>query len=446
MSVALQNYLQANKVTLGMEEFTDGETALDVHVSPEPSVDHVVAEVVEADFAQREIARDGDQLNEATAAMESYATFLDHSIENGGVTQQTVVALAMGMERYNDMIDADSELMPSMEEMGGTGSIKEGAKAWAAKIWEWLKKAYEVSSRILAQMVNKLKDLWSKSTFAAERMAKRAGELKQRADALGNATLSGDKKTLTVSSASKLMVGDKFEGTNAITTTTLIGRLGTTIPMGLATWIDAVASKTKGFKPGNNFNTSDLGMPSTLNSVFGNKADSDQRFGKGVDVRRTDAMPGNKAMYIAFPEAGDGEGVNLSGHRIEILAIPGAKNTDSHELTVATPKELAQMAQGLGRAAGLLKEGANKSTAFSTALESLDKSIAALVEQLKNKELSKDDRDELKKVLGVANSAKSVASGVGGGFSYCVSLIGAQLSLVERQLAQYGKPAKKDDE
>tara|TARA_B100002019_G_C21274081_1_gene604145 strand:+ start:2126 stop:3487 length:1362 start_codon:yes stop_codon:yes gene_type:complete len=436
--------------SVGLEEFTDGEKKLDVYVSSEPSVDEVVGEVAKCHLEQTEIARDGEHVREGIAAMEQYAALLDRGIENGGLPTEAILGMSVGIEGYQRLLEGENAepIIPSLEAFGGSGSKLEGAKDLAKKIWEWLKKAWDVSGRILKQLINKFKDMTVRSQVAIRKMATRAGELSAKASSLAasGATLSDDKKTLKVNNASKLMVANTFKGSDFDLTTDIVKALCVQIPVNLTDFVINVTKAVNGYKPGDD-SLPDVDFGNAFSKAFSENVKGDSRFNdKKVIVKRTFVFPGNQAAYVTYPNAAEGDKM-LSGQKLNILNVPGSKteNGSEQEITVRTPGELKTDAERIGKILKIALRNATVLDVLANRYKDLDEAGAKIKTNLKDKELDEGDRANLKELQGLVDAATAMNSGVSGGMSYVLNLINAQLSLVEKQLAQYGAKEEKED-
>lgn len=438
----LKDYLEQNQgivSAVSLEEFTDGEQKLDVHVSSEPSVDHVVGEVAKAELEQKEIARDCDKVNEGVAAMEQYAALLDRGIENGGLAPETIAGMSVGIEHYNRLLGGDDcePMIPSLEAFGGSGSRAEGAKNLAKQIMEWLAKAWAVTSRILQQLANKFKEVIQRSGVATRKIAERAGELSKKATDIGSSTLPEDKKTLKVSNASKLMVANTFKGSDFETTTKIAQLLCVKIPSDLTGFVKEVSNKTSGYKPGGG--TPKISFESAFTSAFNEGVQGDNRFSKDSAVKRTMVFPGNKAAYMIFPKNASDGAAFLAGQKLDILDVPGVKTEGGSdvEVSVRSPGELKSDAEKVGKIAKIILSNDNVINMLANSYKDLDAAGEKVKTSLKDKDLDKEDQDNLKMLMGYVNAAQRMNNGVTGGISYLIQLLNAQLGLIEKQLAQY---------
>lgn len=446
----IQEYLSQNKgvvSAVGLEEFTDGEQKLDVHVSPEPSVDQVVGEVAEAEMEQSEIARDCDKVREGIVAMEQYSALLDRGIENGGLSPEAVVGMSVGIESYNRMLEGeDSEpMVPSLEEFGGSGSRLEGAKNLAKKILEWLKKAWAVTSRILKQLVNKFKDIAVRSQVAARKMAERAGELSKKASDLGGATLPDDKKTIKLSNATKLMVANTYKGDDFDNSDKIAKILCIQIPNDLTGFVKEVAQVAGNYKAGGGMPT--VSFQRAFTGAFNENVTGDNRFSNKSAVKRTQVFPGNKAAYVTYPKNVDDVADLLSGQKLDILNVPGVTTEGGKdvEIKVRTPGELKSDAEKVGKTLKVILSNQNVLEYLANSYNELDKAGDKIQASLKEKDLDKEDETNLKALMSYVNAAQRMNGGVSGGLSYILQLLSAQLGVIEKQLAQYPSSKKDDD-
>jgi len=455
MSTALKSWLTTNNVSLEDYEMTDGEQKLDVHVSPEPSVDQELAEMEESRIKQDEIQKDCEAMVEAQTAMEDYADLLAHGLENGGLNGQAAAFMRLGMERFESMFGMEEPLTPSVEAFGGSASQQHSTQVSLESISETLKKSWEAIKRALVALVNAIKDVYAKATNAAGRLEKRANDLRAKAKAAKGQTPKQDK--VPISGASKLYADGVWKGDDvALVAGFLTYGLGR-YPESAIKYAERVADTVNQLKPESATKESAaamMKMTDTLLQDFQGKAapSNDKRFAGDTEVKHTDVLPGNMALYVVQPAVKGDELAALrklaSTLRADMLAVPEAKvGEKTHELAVATPDVLANRAGQIANAAGLIAKSKQNSDKIKATVDKLVKAGDELQARAGKAELNEEQKKVVDATLrGLVAIQRLLGGTVNGIIAYGVRTLNAQLAVVERQLAAYKVESKGDDE
>lgn len=456
MSTTLKNWLTTNNVSLEDYEMTDGEQKLDVHVSPEPSVDQELAEMEESHLKQDEIQKDCEAMVEAQTAMEDYADLLAHGLENGGINGQAAAFMRLGMERFESMFGMEEQMTPSVEAFGGSASQQHSTQVSLESISETLKKSWEAIKRALVALVNAIRDVYAKATNAAGRLEKRANALRAKAKAAKGQTPKQDK--VSISGASKLYADGVWKGDD-------VSQVAGFMTYGLGRYPESVIKYVDGVIGGiNRLNpetvtgaaAANLALKSldTIMSDFNGKAapSSDKRFAGDTEVKHTQVLPGNMALYVSQPAVKGDELAALrklaSTLRADMLAVPEAKvGEKTHELAVATPDVLANRAGQIANAAGLIAKSKQNSDKIKATVDKLVKAGDELQARADKAELNEEQKKVVDATLrGLVAIQRLLGGTVNGIIAYGVRTLNAQLAVVERQLAAYKVESKGDDE
>jgi len=464
MSTLLKNWLEQSQVSLEDYEMTDGEQKLDVHVASEPSVDQELAKMEESKLTQDEIQKDCEAMVEAQSAMEDYADLLSHALENGGLNDQAAAFMRLGMERYEAMFGLEEPLTPSVEAFGGSASRQHSTQVSLESISETLKKSWEAIKRALTALINAVKDVYAKATNAAGRLEKRANALRAKAQQAKGKTPKEDK--ISISGAGKLYADGVWKGDDVSMVAGFMTYGLGKFPEIAIKYAQSVANTVGQIKPesvSKQTAATVLKMSDTMLSDFKGTASpsDDKRFPGDTEVKHSEILPGNMALYLSQPAVKGDEIAALkklaSNLRADMLAVPGAKAGEkSHEITVATPDVLANRAGQIANAAGMIKKASTNGDKIKKVVDDLMKAGDALKEKADKAELNDEQKKTIDAILrGMVAIQRLLGGTINGIIAYGVRTLNAQLGVVERQLATYkveatagdeNLPAKKDDE
>lgn len=446
----LKSWLQsqhASGLSLSMEEFSDGETKLPVHVAPESSVDQDLAEVAEAELKQDEIKRDCDVLVEGQTAMEAYMDLLAEASENGGISAQTASFMRVGLERYESLFGMDEGLTPANEAFGGTGSRQQATEVSLEAIKEVLDRGWEAVKAAFKALVNAMKDLYARITNAGGKLEKRANELKAKAKSMSGARQTQDK--ITISGAAKLFADGQWAGDDVAMMKGFLGESLERFPEAVVKYAMNAATEINKFKPENESADAAIKAILKLDGIVGalkTKSVTDGRFGKNVDVKRGEIMPGNMALYISEPTGSGDEIEQLSrlhsGLRADFLAVTDAKaGPKDYELPVESLDKLAARADQIAKCAQMLKNPKFDQKKVDTAVNTLIQSGDNLKKHMASVELTAEQKKRGDALLrGTVAIQRMLGGTINGLMSYSARTLNAQLVVIERQLAAYGAP------
>ena len=450
----LKAWLNSEAVSLEGYEMSDGEQKLDVHVEPEASIDHDVAEMSEAKLEQDEIQADCDTLVEAQAAMEAYQELLEHGLENGGISSQSAAFMRVGLERYETLFGMDQPLTPSNEAFGGSASQQHSTQVSLEAIGEQLKKSWEAIKRALVALVNAIKDVYAKATNAASRLEKRAQAIRQKAEAAKGKQPKQDK--VAINGASKLFADGVWKGDDILMVSGFMTYALGRYPENAIKYAQGIINTVGQIDPANTDKTTAaniLKMTDTLMGDFDGSAvrSGDKRFPTDTEVKRSEVLPGNKALYIAQPSVKGDELAAMkklaSTLRADMLDVPEAKVGEKvHHVTAATPEILANRARQIATTAGMIGKAKVNGDKIKKVVDDMMKAGDTLKEKADKAELDKDQKKMVDAILrGMVSIQKLLGGTINGIVSYGVTTLNAQLAVIERQLAQYGGSDDKEE-
>lgn len=452
MTIALKSWLASNSTSLENYTMTDGEQKLDVVVSSEPSIEEELSEMEKAKLTQDEIQKDCEAMVEAQSAMEDYVDLLTHAMDNGGVNGQAAAFMRLGMERFESMFGMEEPLTPSVEAFGGSASQQQSTQISLENLSETLKKSWEAIKRALLALVNAIKDVYAKATNAADRLEKRAQALRSKAQASKGQQAKSAK--ITISGASRLYADGVWKGDDV---STMVGFLTYSLgkyPEASIKYAQRVIEAVGQIKPDTITKASAasfMKMTDTLLQDFPGKAvSSDKRFTGDTEVKHTEVLPGNMALYIAQPVDKGDELAALkklaSTLRADMLTVPEAKvGPKDHELSVATPDVLANRAGQIANAAGIIGKSKQNSDKIKKVVDDLIKAGDDLQDRANSAELNEEQKKVVEATLrGLVAIQRLLGGTVNGIIAYGVRTLNAQLVVVERQLAEYQGEKKAD--
>jgi hypothetical protein len=451
MSTALANFLKNNEYSLGMEEYTDGEQKLEVHVASEPSVDHDLAELAEAELKQDEIARDCDTAMEMYVGMEAYHDLLCNALDNGGISAETAAFMQVAVEQYEVQFSTDTPVMPSLEAFGGSSSRQISTQASAEGFKEKMKQLWEATKKILKALLNMLKDVVTKATYAAERLEKRAEEVAKKAGGMGSTTSrKTDKITLKGGgSLERVFLDGKYVGDDILTTAGVFAEVNVNLPKNLAKYISDAASVIQGINPSEPLTVNSMNALLDLDDVRKSfkaaKVINDKRFPSGTDVYRSQTMPGNMAVFMTTPSAESKEqqlaDLQSKGKLVLLPVVEAKKAPTEHEVKVGDVSELRTRAQRIKDTANKIvnskKDYAALENAIAQAMDAGDK----LSKKAESAEMDKATETAVKHTLRGIMVIQRMSGNVNGILSHSVRTLNSQLAIVERELAAYGSTA-----
>lgn len=451
MTIALAAFLQQNADSLGLEEFSDGEQKLEVHVASEPSIDHDVAEMAEAELKQDEIARDCDTALEMYCGMEAYHNLLEQALDNGGISAESAAFMQVAVERYEAQFPTEEQAMPALEAFGGSSSRAASTQAAMSGLKEKMKKLWEATKMILKALMNMIKDVVTKATFAAERLEKRADAVAKKASGMNSAKKNAETITVKGGSLERVFMEGKYIGDDIVTSAGVFAEINVNLPKGLAKYVSDVASgiqsidPTKGLTPGamNAFTELNKIQEALTTAVV----TSDKRFPDDVTVARSKTMPGNQAVYFSIPKKKDDPTqIDFTKTKLILLPVPDAKAAPTeHEISISVVGNLKTRATKIREVANKIanssKDYATLENAIKQAMDAGDK----LEERAAKAEMDKITENVVKYTLKNLSIIQRMAGNVNGVLSHSVRTLNAQLAIVERELSAYSTSEAKTD-
>jgi len=445
----LKNWIQSNpELSLGLETMTDGEQTLHVIESPDASISDDVAEMVEVKITQDEIERDTDALVEAQESLEAYSVLIMDAMTNGGVTAQSAGFMRQGLERYEELFGVEP-MTPSTEAFGGSASQAYSSAVSLESISSALKKGWEALKRAMAALMNVIQDVYARATDTADRLSKRA-----TAKAIEFRRIQQTEPSspdLEIKKAALLFADGEFVGRNVDMTRGFVHYMTGKYREDVQAYVDRVAASVGKYEPdaadaGPQIN-SILDIDGLFDKFEGSALPAnDTRFGGDTLAKRTAIMAGNKAMYIARPDlTSKGELAELSKLssklQVSMLDVTTAKAPpESYTLKVSNPKDLAGTATRIAAAAAAIHKSKKDSDAIKASVDKLVKAGDSLRERADKAELTEEQKRTVNALLrGLSAVQKLLGSSVTGAISYGVSVLNAQLRLVERQASFYAK-------
>lgn len=447
MSTRLSEWLASND-GLGLEEYSDGEQALDVHVASEPSVDHDVNEMAEAEIEQDEIGKDLEELAESETALEDYCTLLEVGIENGGISAQSAAFMRVGLEHIERRLSLDTELTPGIEAFGGSASQMRSTTVSVEAIKDVLERTWEATKRALEALVRAIRDFLAKATKGAGRLHKRAVDLRKKGRDLKGAP---NKSTVTLKSTNKVFANGDYHGNDT-------GPVMMLAEYGMRTYLERVrkyasdvASTLSSMDPANikEGYTKLTKLDGVFDRFIGNtnvSPSSDKRFSDTAVVKRTDVLPGNVALYISHPDKSKGGDPQtelrrmLKDLRVEVLSVPDAKDAPKeYEVKVEGVNKINQRLDEISKAAKVVKDGEKDAAKAAAAIDELVKAGDAFKEKAKKAELDDESQRLVSAALrGVKAVQSLLGQSVNGMISYSIKTLNAQLKVAEMEMAAYG--------
>lgn len=449
MTTSIRKFMAGNSeeaLTFGMEDFTDGEQKLDVHVSPEASVDEVVGEMAEAEVKQREIARDCDTAMQAKTALEGYVDLMEKSLDTGGISGDVYEPIRMGLESYGESLGLEeSENLPARNDFGGSSSRQSATKAAIGKGSGMIKKAWEVLKRILNALANAIKDVMAKASFAARRLEKRCGELAAQTNRMTGSVLESGKEVIELKGTDKLFSDGRFMGADFKTMAGFARSVSGGLTDASIKYMSEVASRIRGIDPSKELTDEQAAVSLGLIDIVKQQAAmtkvNDQRFPKDAEVFRAAVLPGSKALYMSAPQGNSKkqrvERLNTL-FRLELMSIPNAKKpSDKEQINVKSLQVLRAQLTEAAKIANMIAKSDSKVSAFENAVKQLKEAGDALQAKAEKAEMSSNTSQNVRILLNSVAAIQKSKSGISGGLAHTVTTVNAMVSLIERQMAQY---------
>jgi len=352
----------------------------------ETGADSLEADLTEVEEAGSEADADAsavEQLEETAESLESIALSLEADAQNGGLDPVAARYAQRAIDFALRPLGPSAKFThASLESFGGDSSKRDATLSMEADVKAWLKKVWEAIKRAIAKVRDSIKKLFIK-LFAA------APKLKRRAEALQTAAkgLEGEPKekqlVIPGNVASGIAVGKGL--TSLSDTAKNLREQGDWVfdDFFKKTWAygESFASALAGWKfdSEKNFDASAKAVDTLIGAVptvAGAKVSSgDKRF-QGLEVDRSEALPGNQAVFVTCKKAG----ATLAS-KIETL---GTYNVSVRDFT-ATPVEVKEVKLSVPSKQELEKVGeeiaalAGRVTKYNNSFQSID----ALINKVK---------------------------------------------------------------
>lgn len=434
--------------------------AMDYVPERDYELEDAMVEAEEAEETQDTIRDDVTHLVEGKVALERYQEILERGVDNGGVSRETAEVIALGMEQYGIAVgytDGDeSDVIPSLEAFGGSGSRAEATKKMMAAAVKKIKEFAVYIKNAIQAMLKSAKFLWAKVTVAGTALKERATKLAAQAAKLDASTLKNDSITIK---GSKLFADGKYKGKEFNEMSKHVTLITASIPKGIAAYIsNHAATLEAAAKDANDIDTVltawfNSGSNLALNGFTEAEADD-----KGRRYSVGPLMPDNQQVHIAYPvkTASDDKASKLSLRsrmpktaEISIQSAASAKKApDSHEIKVVTPSELASHAKRIAEMANEIMKAGNNQTTTENSINLLNKAVASLekrAEAVANLPFGGEKNDKelsnIQYLIGSADTTLALQTEVPKGSAYLIRILNAMLAVVERQMKEYATPA-----
>jgi hypothetical protein len=171
--------------------------------TPAPAEDHaenLETGLIEVNDAETAIDEHDDSVEEAVEvaeALESIAEALTTSVSNGGMDKYSAQVVGIALDHMYRRVGITTAAMPALESFGGTSSRISATQLALEDVQENLKKVWDAIVASIKAAIAWVVDFFSKVWVGAERLKKRAEEVKKRVEAA-----KGEPKEKEVKSAS----------------------------------------------------------------------------------------------------------------------------------------------------------------------------------------------------------------------------------------------------
>ncbi|QNR51701.1 hypothetical protein Xoosp14_10 [Xanthomonas phage Xoo-sp14] len=431
----------------------ESEDNADENLPEETGSDSLEADLTEVEEAGAEADTDQtnvEQLEDTAEALESIALSLEADAKNGGLDPVAARYAQRAIDFALRPLGPSAKFShASLESFGGDSSKQSATLSMEADVKAWLKKVWEAIKRAIAKVRDSIKQLFIK-LFAA------APKLKRRADALQTTAkgLEGEpkEKQLTISGniASGIAIGKKVDALGE--TAHALRQRGDWLfdDFFKKTWEygEAFANALANWKfdSEKNFDASAKSIANVfeiLPTVTGAKAAAgDKRF-QGLEVDRSEAMPGNQAIFVTCKK----QGTTLAA-QIDSLASYSVSVRDF----TATPVEVKEVKISVPNKGEIEKVGSEISalaarvSKFNNAFQTVDQLINKVkgagdkfsTEAEKSEKLTGENKSAARQILSAAKSCANVVDAPAVAITRYLITTGAKvLALAEKAAGQY---------
>ena len=409
----------------------------------EAQAGEVVGEVAVLQNEGDSVAKDMESLENAKATMESMYSHMVEAQKNGGLNPQAAGAMRVACESFSGII-GNSGIVPSVESFGRSASRErsttfamEGFKETIQRIWEAVKAAFK-------RLLNIVKDVMAKITFAAQRVRDNAKKIESATANLRSVTPKGD---LSIGGQSLLFVNGKYDQNGAANVGAVVNMFATVWPKAVGGYISGMVAASKLVKEDSKrviaaMMTSASRLPSFGGVISAKDAPFDVK--DDAVVRASKAVGGNRVVYLVQPgksvENGDLDAAAkafASSVALRLEKAPQLADAPKEfKLPVPNAAAISTNMAHVRKAAEALIKASDSNKEIQTELNKVLSASAPDVDDAKG-------GDEAKAVRAVSAalqaSSKLVGSQMSGTYSHMLQLLNAQVSLAKRQLVALKK-------
>lgn len=431
----------------------ESEDNADENLPEETGSDSLEADLTEVEEAGAEAETDQtnvEQLEDTAEALESIALSLEADAKNGGLDPVAARYAQRAIDFALRPLGPSAKFShASLESFGGDSSKQSATLSMEADVKAWLKKVWEAIKRAIAKVRDSIKKLFIKLFAAAPKLKRRAEALQTTAKGLEG---EPKEKQLVIggNTASGIAVGKKIEGLGA--TAKLLRENADWVfeTYFKETWAYgeafAVALGNWKFDSEKNFDASAKQVAKlieTLPTVVGAKPSSgDKRF-QGLEVDRSEVLPGNQAIFVSCKKSGQ-----TLASQIEML---GSYNVSIRDFT-AKPVELGEIKISVPGKTELEKVGedianlAGRVSKFNNSFQQIDALINKVKtagdkfagEAEKSDKLTGENKSAARQILSAAKSCANVVDAPTAAITRYLIATGAKvLALAEKAAGQY---------
>jgi len=431
-------------------ESEDETGAEDIEETGADSLEADLTEVEEAGGEAEADQTNVEQLEDTAEALESIALSLEADAKNGGLDPVAARYAQRAIDFALRPLGPSAKFThASLESFGGDSSKQSATLSMEADVKAWLKKVWEAIKRAIAKVRDSIKKLFIKLFAAAPKLKRRAEALQTTAKGLEG---EPKEKQLTIAGniASGLAVGKKVEGLGD--TAKSLRAQGDWLfdDFFKKTWEygDAFTAALTNWKfdSEKNFESSAKAVDNLIGqvpTVAGAKvASGDKRFA-GLEVDRSEPLPGNQAIFVTCKKPG----ATLTS-KIETL---GTYNVSVRDYT-ATPVEVKEVKISVPNKGELEKVGeeiaalATRVAKYNNAFQQIDTLINKVkaagdkfsTEAEKSEKLTGENKANARQILSAAKSCANVIDAPAAAITRYLITTGAKvLALGEKAAGMY---------
>jgi hypothetical protein len=387
-----------------------------------------------AQYAQDQALTAYDEMNDLHGALEAYCDVLQSAIDDGtGMhpqSQALIKVAAQHLKVVSPRLQAGLEDYSPRSQRQYLYASLEDFKTTAKKVWEQMKRAFEL--------------LWNAVMDTTTKLLGKAARYRDEAKALLT-QVKGQRfnvPPLHVSSTPWLFAHGRFVGADASATDTVLNYMQHDYYVDLEHSYKQLQKVVQDYRPGNGTLNMALFTDSPMQKFPGKPNPGlKATLGDDVIVRGVVGMPGGKAFVATAPAGVKDTAVSytklFNDFRVEIQDEPKDQHLPvSTEVPGGSSSQVTQQLEALVNRLERLAENSGNARKIKSIVDIVGHTAAELAVKIESNTTNPEEaRDGMALLKGLNTVLKNVGPNTNGIFAYLVRVYGTQLSLLKAQVA-----------